>query len=338
MSPRKIDENTLLNLPKVELHLHLDCSLSYSIVSKILPQISASEYKNNFIAPPKCENLADFLKRTPGGIALMQTKEELELVVEDLFDQLKRENIILAEIRFAPLLHCEKGLTPENVVEIIAEKINHCTDLTGIKSGLILCTLRHFDEMQSLRTVKLVEKYITNSPVAGFDLAADEAGYPIHKHLNAFKYAIEYDLPRTAHAGEAIGVESIWESLDNFKTSRIGHGVRCIEDERLIEKLIKDNIHLEICPTCNIQTDVFKSFEDHPVDYLLKRGVSLSINTDARTTTNITLTEEYRKLVNIFNWGLEELKQCNLNAVEHSFIKGADKTKLVEQIESAYKN
>ncbi len=332
-----IDYQTLLSLPKVELHLHLDCSLSFDVVSKLRPEITLEDYKRDFIAPPKCDNLADFLKRASSGIALMQTEYELEAVAQDLFDQLKKDNVILAEIRFAPLLHCEKGLDAESVVEIVADRIKQCSEKYGIEAGIILCTLRHFNESQSLKTVKLVQKYFSNSPVIGFDLAADEAGYPIDAHCNAFQYAIDNNIPRTAHAGEAKGAESIRETLKYFNPIRIGHGVRCIEELKLINELIKNNIHLEICPTCNIQTDIFKSYKDHPVDYLYKRGVSVSINTDARTLVNISLSEEYQKLINTFNWGLEELKQCNLNAIVHSFLDNIDKKKLSAQIEKSYK-
>lgn len=337
MNRSDIDYKTLLRLPKVELHLHLDCSLSYNIVSKLRPKITIENYNHNFIAPPKCKNLADFLKRASSGIALMQTKNELELVVEDLFEQLKNENVILAEIRFAPLLHCEKGLTAESVVEIVANHIKQCSEKLDIKAGIILCTLRHFNESESLQTVKLVEKYLSNSLVVGFDLAADEAGFPIDAHRKAFQCAIDRGIPRTAHTGEAKGAESIWETLKFFNPSRIGHGVRCIEDEELVDEIVNKNIHLEICPTCNIQTDVFNSIEEHPIDYLFKKGVSLSINTDARTLTNVSLTEEYQKLINIFNWGLEETRQCNLNAINHSFLNNIDKKKLSAQIEKSYK-
>jgi adenosine deaminase len=292
MKKHDLDYETLLTLPKVELHLHLDCSLSFDVVSKLRPDISIEDYKRDFIAPPKCKNLAEFLKRAQSGIALMQTKDELESVVEDLFHQLKKENVIYAEIRFAPLLHCEKGLTPESVVEIVANKIMQCSKKFEIGGGLILCTLRHYNEAQSLRTVKLVDKYRSDSSVAGFDLAADEAGYPIDAHLRAFQYAIEKDIPRTAHAGEAKGAQSVWETIDNFNPFRIGHGVRCIEDPKLVNELIIQNILLEICPSCNIQTNVFKTFEYHPIDYLYKSGANVSINTDARTLVNISLTEE----------------------------------------------
>jgi adenosine deaminase len=331
-------ESSLKFLPKVELHLHLDCSLSFDVVSKLRPQISEIEYKNNFIAPEKCLDLADYLKCASSGINLMQTEPELRAVVEDLFNQLKSENVIYTEIRFAPLLHLDGGLSAEEVVEIVADSIKSFSDSSQIGAKLILCTLRHFSEDESLKTIKLVERFINKSCVVGFDLAADEAGFPIDNHIKAFKYAIKKDIPRTAHAGEARGAESVWETLKKFKPQRIGHGVRSIEDSKLIDHLIENQVHLEVCPTCNIQTNVFKEYYEHPIDFFHSKGVSVSINTDARSLVNISLTEEYSKLMKVFNWEIIDLYKCNQNALNHAFISEEEKKVLQRKLENGYQN
>ena len=327
---------SLEKLPKVELHLHLDCSLSFDVVSKICPDISANEYKSEFIGPQKCSNLNEILKYVTNQVNLMQTEKNLRLVVKDLFDQLQRENVIYAEIRFAPLLHLENGLKSEEVVEIVADELTDCTYVTGIKASIILCTLRHFSEKESLQTVKLVKRFIDNSPVAGFDIAADEGSYPIDANKEAFLYAIKHDLPRTAHAGEAKGSESIWETINNFKPSRIGHGVRSIEDPELVEFLKANDIHLEICPTCNIQTNIFNQYKNHPINFLYNSGVSLGVNTDGRTLANVSLSEEYKNLINTFNWGLEHLMKCNLNAISKAFLSESEKEHLSKKIIAGY--
>ena len=331
-------ESSLKLLPKVELHLHLDCSLSFDVVRKLRPQISEIEYKNNFIAPEKCLNLADFLKCASSGINLMQTKSGLRAVVEDLFNQLKSENVIYTEIRFAPLQHLLGGLSAEEVVEIVTDSISSCTESSGVQAKLILCTLRHFSEDESLKTIKLVERFINKSCVVGFDLAADEAGFPIANHIKAFKYAMKKDIPRTAHAGEARGADSVWETLENFNPQRIGHGVRSIEDSKLIDHLIENQIHLEVCPTCNIQINVFKEYHEHPIDFLYSKGVSVGINTDARSLVNISLTEEYSKLMKVFNWEIIDLYKCNQNALNHAFISEEEKKVLQRKLENGYQN
>ncbi|MEM6699540.1 MAG: adenosine deaminase, partial [Bacteroidota bacterium] len=322
-------------LPKVELHLHLDCSLSYEVVQKLNPTISLEEYKANFIAPNKCIDLADYIARAIRGVELMQRKEALRLVTLDLFEQLKADQVIYAEIRFAPLLHTEQGLSPEAVVQTVHEAMLEGIAATGVEAGLILCTLRHFTEAQSMETVKLVEQFQGTS-VVGFDLAADEAGFPIDQHIKAFQYAKEKGINRIAHAGEAKGAESVWETLKNFDPSRIGHGVRSIEDPTLMEFLKAQNIHLEVCPTSNIQVGVFDTIENHSLNTIYESGISMSIHTDARTISNVTLADEYALLDRIFNWTSDQCLMCNIEAIEHAFLKAEHKKMLRAKLLKGY--
>jgi adenosine deaminase len=323
-------------LPKVELHLHLDCSLSYEVVKKIDPSVTEEQYRHEFIAPPKCLNLVDFLKRAVKGYQLMQTKEALQWVVQDVFQQLKADNTLYAEIRFAPLLHLEKGLTPYEVVETIEAATAQAIQQTSVEARLILCTLRHYSKEQSMETVKLVEQF-KGTHVAAFDIAGDEAGSPVTNHVDAFEYAREKGLYITAHAGEASGPESVWETLQHFKPSRIGHGARSMEDKKLIDYLKEKKIHLEICPSCNVQTAMYDEYKDHPVDQLKKEGVSLNINTDCRTIVDVTLTTEYNKLRHTFGWTKQDFYDCNINALKAAFIPVELKDKLIEKLTQAYK-
>ena len=323
------------NLPKIELHLHLDCSLSFDVVKKIKPSVTLQEYQESFIAPAKCIDLADYLTRAVKGYELMQTKEQLQWVTFDLFKQLKEDNVVYAEIRFAPLLHTLKGLTSEEVVEIVDQAVCECTEHFKIEAGIILCTLRHYNEEQSMETVGLVKRF-KGTKVVGFDIAADEAGFPIDNHIKAFGFAKDNDIKCTAHAGEAKGPESIWETIENFYPLRIGHGVRSAEDGELLQFLKKNKIHLEVCPTSNIQVNVFDKIEDHCVDKIFNFGISMSINTDTRTISNVTLEKEYQLLTKIFNWEKDHFKKCNLEAIEHSFATEEVKRKLKLQIEKAY--
>ncbi len=323
------------SLPKIELHLHLDCSLSFDVVQKLNPDITKSEYRESFIAPDKCRDLADYISRSLEAIKLMQNKESLQLVVGDLFKQLQADNVIYAEIRFAPLEHTKQVLSAEQVVSAVNEAVSEQVDETGIKAGIILCTLRNYSETQSMETVKLVEQF-RDTNIVGFDIAADEAGYPIDNHVAAFRYANERGLNCTAHAGEARGPKSVRETLDNFGPSRIGHGVRSAEDRELIERLKEQNIHLEVCPTSNIQTNVYENMTDHTVNTLLESGVSLSINTDTRTISDVTLDEEYQTMAEIFEWDKDQLLQTNIEAIAHAFTDDETKQRLEERITTAY--
>ncbi len=242
-----------------------------------------------------------------------------------------------AEIRFAPLQHLEKRLTPYQVVEATEEATAAAIKKTGVEARLILCTLRHFTKAQSMETVKLVEHF-KGTCVAGFDIAANEAGFPIDNHINAFKYAKEKGIYCTAHAGEAKGAESVWETLAYFGPTRIGHGVRSAEDPKLVEHLRKHNIHLEICPSCNVQIGLYDTYQDHPIDQLYKAGVSLSINTDAPTIVDITLTKEYEKLRDVFGWTINDFYKCNVYALEAAFIPRELKDRLLEKLKKGYEN
>jgi adenosine deaminase len=318
-------------MPKVELHLHLDCSLSYQAVSRLVPSISRREFDAEFIAPPQCTSLADFLTRAPRGFQLMQSEDALRLVTEDLFEQLSQDGVIYAEIRFAPLLHTAAGLTPEAVVAAVDRAAEQCIEATGIEARLILCTLRHFNRAQSLLTAQLVERF-KGSRVVALDIAGDEAGFSIDAHIPAFRYALDHGLGRTAHAGEARGAGSVWETLRAFAPSRIGHGVRSIEDASLVEHLRRERIHLEVCPSSNVQTRAFLTYGAHPVDRLLRAGVSLGINTDARTIANVTLDQEYDRLRQHFGWGAEDLLACNREALRAAFLDEPLRAGLLAQL------
>lgn len=322
-------------LPKIELHLHLDCSLSYKVAQQLKPSLSLREYKQSFIAPPKCTDLADYIKRAVKGFELMQTKANLRLVTLDLFEQLKADNVLYAEIRFAPLQHTLQGLSAHEIVETVNAATNEGIKYYGLEAGLILCTLRHYSEAQSLQTVRLVEDF-KGTTVVGFDIAADEAGFPIDNHITAFRFAKAKNIPCTAHAGEAKGAESVWETLHNFHPLRIGHGVRSAEDKALLQLVKAKGIHLEVCLTSNIQTNVFKTIADHTVNELYKAGVSISISTDARTISDTTLVKEYALLENVFHWDKAHFRHCNLEAINHSFAPKTTKEKISEQIKMAY--
>jgi adenosine deaminase len=321
--------------PKVELHLHLDCSLSYNVVHRINPSISEEAYRHDFIAPAKCTNLASFLTRAPQGIALMQTVEQLRLVVSDLFEQLQRDHLLYAEIRFAPLLHTDMGLSPEQVVEVVEGATSQACASSGIEARLILCTLRHFSPEQSLQTAKLVDQF-SGTRVAALDLAGDEAGFPLASHIPAYQYVADRNLPRTAHAGEASGPQSVWETLRSLHPWRIGHGVRSIEDPAFIEHLRNERTHLEVCPTSNLQTNIYETFTDHPINRLYELGISVSVNTDGRTLTDITLTEEYEKLHRFFAWDKHHFLRCNLEAIRVSFLPETTRQQLAAQLQESY--
>ncbi len=315
--------------------MHLDCSLSYEVVSRLKPGISFEDYEAEFKAPEHCSSLLEYIQKANAALEIMQSREELRLVTLDLFRQLQEDSVIYAEIRFAPFLHLKKGLQPEDAVHTVNDAVQEGIKQTGIEARIILATLRHFDEGKSMATAKLANQF-KGTHVVGIDIASDEAGYPVDAHIKAFEYAREHDIHRTAHAGEACGAESVQETLQVFKPSRIGHGVRASEDETLLQQLKSEGIHLEICPTSNIQTGVYSSLQSHVVHKLYQRGLSIGINTDGRTISDVSLKDEYLKLSSTFGWTLHHFRNVNLMAADAAFCETALKEKLKIRIEEAY--
>jgi adenosine deaminase len=252
-----------------------------------------------------------------------------------LFKQLVGDGVIYVEIRFAPLLHTREGLSAKQVVEVVCESVEKYSIETGIQAGIILCTLRHYSEQQSMETVQLVDAYQEHA-VCGFDLAADEAKYSVDSHIAAFQYAKENGLNRTVHAGEARGPNSVWETLKHLQPQRIGHGVRSVEDESLLDHLKQHNIHLEVCPTSNIQTDVFDEMSSHSLPALLDKGISVGINTDGRGLSNVTLSDEYQKVQQFLNITTHQLWQCNRESIRHAFTTEKVKNEVTLKLDEAY--
>ncbi len=322
-------------LPKIELHLHLDCSLSFSSVSRIDPTVTLQEYQQDYNAPLKCTDLAEFFKRAPKGTVLMQNEEQLRIVTADVFEQLQRDNVIYVELLLVPLMHTLKELTAEQVIGIVNDAVGQESQARGIEARIILSTLRHYSAQQSMQTVQFVER-CKGTLIAGVDLGAYEAGFPIYAHIAAFQYAEQRGIPRTVHAGEARGPESVWETLQHLHPSRIGHGVRSIEDPKLVTHLREGRIHLEMCPTSNIQIDLYDVYAHHPIQTFYETGLSVGVNTDTRMIANVTLTQEYERLHQAFGWEKPQFLQCNLNALDAAFLPEDSKRRLEKRLRVAY--
>jgi adenosine deaminase len=280
-------------------------------------------------------HLSDYLQRALRFYPLLQSKKNLRLATLDLFEQLQKDNLVYAEIRFAPLLHLQEGLSPTEVVSTVEEAVAEGVQKTGVEARIILCTLRYYTTEQSLETVKLVESF-HETYVAGFDVAAETTGDVISPHLPAFQYAQEKGISFTAHVGETRGIKNVWETLLSFYPTRVGHGVCSIGDPKLLEYLKEHQIHLEACPTSNIQTNCFDTYSDHPIDRLLQAGISVGVNTDTRTISNVTLSEEYEKLHWAFGWSPNEFYQTNKFALDAAFLSPDLKMQIMGKIDNGY--
>lgn len=320
------------DIPKVELHLHLDGSVRVETVAQLLHMDFDTVYKQ-MVCDEKVISLTEYLTKFELPLKVMQTEENLTRITKELLEDLKKEHVIYAEIRFAPLLHTNLGLTQENVIQAV---LDGAGQVEGIKTNFILCCMRQDIENQNknnLETIHLAH-FFQGKGIVAIDLAGDESKYPTEQFQNLFQKAKQLKIPYTIHAGEAADYHSIEAAL-SFQPKRIGHGIAAIQNEETIKRLKKQNILLEICPESNVNTKVVSKKEDHPLKQLYLKTI-ISMNTDNRTVSNITLTKEYEDAMNLFQFTLEDIKKCNLNAINHAFINKEEKEKLKKQIEEEF--
>ena len=312
-------------MPKVELHLHLDGSIPVSYVKENY-NLTNEQIENKMIASQKCKDLNDYLTCFDYPISIMQTKEEIKNITIELLKQLKSQNVVYVEIRFAPQFHTRNGLTQEEVVKTVIE----AKESVDIKSNLILCIMRGKDNMkQNYETIDIDKKYLGKG-VCAVDLAGAEALYKTKEYKKIFEYARENNIPFTIHAGEADGAESVKSAIE-FGAKRIGHGVRVIEDAKLEEYIKENKIVLEVCPTSNIQTCICNSYATHPISKLYSDGVLVTINTDNMTVSNTNLSNEYFNLVNETKITLEDINKMNKTAINAAFLTEEEKKELLEK-------
>ena len=270
--------------------------------------------------PPLC-----FVDIT-SGIVPDESKEQLQEITIALLEELKRQNVVYAEIRFAPQFHVSGALSQEDVVKTVIE----AKEKVNIKSNFILCIMRGKDNMQeNYKTVELAKKYLGKG-VCAVDLAGAEAIFKTKDYKDIFEYVKKLNIPFTIHAGEADGIESIKSAIE-FGTKRIGHGVRAVESDEIM-KCIKDNcITLEVCPTSNIQTCICNSYSSHPIEKLYNYGILTTINTDNMTVSNTTLENEYINILKNTKLKYQDLVNMNKNSVKAAFLSNEEKIELLKK-------
>lgn len=321
----------LLKLPKIELHLHLDGSMSLSVARKI-SNLPDDILRKKMIAPDKCNNLSEYLTRFDFTTSLMQTKENLSLIATDLSDYLKRQNVIYAEVRFAPMFHTRNGLSYDEIITSVLEGFGKNSHP---KVNLILCLMRGADDNDNWKTVEAAKKYL-HKGVCAIDLAGAEDKYPLAPYLKFFEKAREEGIPFTIHAGENGGASEVEKAI-MVGAKRIGHGIHAINDVSVMRALRDKDVLLEICPTSNVQTNAIDTYANHPIKKLYDEGISISINTDNRIVSNIELVDEYLKLSKYFAFTLDDYKKMNIEACRHAFISDEEKKELLKELNSQEK-
>ena len=316
----------------IDLHLHLDGSMSLECARSLATKQGIAlpddeELLSRLRVSDDCRDLNEYLERFELPLSLLQTADAISESVERLCNELKAQGLVYAEIRFAPQLHLQKGLTQEDVVLAAIAGLNR----SSFFASLILCCMRGADNREAnIETVRLVEKYLGKG-VCAVDLAGAEALFPNENFVDVIEYARSLSLPMTLHAGEALGADSVASAIE-LGADRIGHGVRSIENPQILKSLAEKKIPLELCPTSNLNTRVFDELSEYPIRTFLNAGIVITVNTDNTSVSSTSLANEYQKLADTFSLTEDELQALALNSAYATFLCDLDKEKLIEKI------
>lgn len=326
-------------LALIDLHLHLDGSMPLHTARRLAEMQGVSipdsdeELRKLMSLTEDCKDLNDYLARFDLACSLLHTREALDICTYDLLCELHEQGLIYAEIRFAPQKSCEKGLSQRQAVEAVLQGIRRAP----IPCGLIVSMMRGNDPATheaNLITVDVAREFLGHGVVA-VDLAGAEGLFPTSDFEYAFEKARRYHIPIIIHAGEAAGADSVWEAIQAGAV-RIGHGVRGLEDKRVIDELIARDITLELCPTSNIDTGIYRSYADYPLRRLLDAGVKVCVNTDDMTVSNTDLQQEWHHLIETFQLHEFEIGHMLLNSVNASFANEDLKQQLRAKVQKNY--
>ncbi|HEV7757283.1 MAG TPA: adenosine deaminase [Mycobacteriales bacterium] len=338
--------------PKVLLHDHLDGGLRPSTVVELaaetgyadLPTTDPVELGLWFRDAADSGSLVRYLETFAHTVGVMQTREALVRVAAECAVDLAADGVVYAEVRFAPELHVERGLTLVEVVEAVLEgfaagSAHAAANGDTIRVGTLLTAMRHAARSQEIAELAVAFR---DTGVVGFDIAGAEAGFPPTRHLDAFQYIQRANGHFTIHAGEAFGLPSIWEALQWCGADRLGHGVRIVDDieqgpagpqlGRLAAYVRDKRIPLEMCPSSNVQTGAAPSIAEHPIGLLRDLHFRVTVNTDNRLMSGTSLSREFALLVSEFGYGWDDLRWFTINAMKSAFIPFDERLVIIDHI------
>jgi adenosine deaminase len=325
-------------LPKTELHCHLDGSLRISTILELAEQqgitLLAKDEKGlaKLIKPGmNCSSLEEYLRAFDITLSVLQEPEALRRATYELAEDCAAENIRYLEIRFAPVLHTQKGMRLNDIIKSVINGKNEAEHDFNIKIGIIICSMRNNDPEESLTSAELAVAF-KNLGVCGFDLAGAEKNYPAIDHRMAFELIVNNNINTTVHAGEAYGPESIHQAIHHVNANRIGHGTRLRENGDLLNYVNDHRIPLEMCITSNIQTKAVRNIQDHPIRFYLDFGIRVTLNTDNRLVSNTTLTDEYMLAINSFDLTPHEVRTLILNGFKSAFLPHSQKSDMIRSV------
>ena len=324
-------------MPKADLHCHLDGSLRPATLLELsiergltLPVHTASAL-GAWMRVDDARHLEDYLARFEVTLAAMQDSVALERIAYEFVLDASLDGVRYIEARFCPALSVRGGLSLDDVMQAVLRGLARGQQDTGTLARVIVCALRSFPWPHALEMAELAVAYKGKGVVA-FDLAGGELGNPASDHAPAFDYARQHDLAVTVHAGEGDGPASIREALHRCGADRIGHGTRLREDPSLEAYVIDHRITLEVCPTSNVQTRVVPTFAEHPLARYVIMGAVVTINTDNRLMSGVSLTDEYVRCAQHLQFDIDTLAMLAITSFDSSFLPHVERETLREAI------
>ena len=331
-----VTRDRLFQLPKAELHLHLDGSLRPATMLDLASELGVAlpthdvEELRSYMEARDVRDLPEYLERFDLTLSLMQEAEPLERIAYELAADLAGENVRYAEIRFSPALNTNGGLTLDEALEAPIRGLRRAEAEFDIVTGVIVCGIRTLPPATSVALAELAVGYRERG-VCGFDLAGAELGYPAVGHLEAFRIAQAGGIGITVHAGEADGADSIRDAVYRCGAQRIGHGTRLGENPDLLREVAEARIPLEVCLTSNVQTGAAPSLETHPARRYFDEGVPVTLNTDNRLISGTTMTEEFWRAHYALGFTFDELAAIALGGFRAAFIEPRRREDLVQR-------
>ncbi|MEV6027371.1 adenosine deaminase [Streptomyces sp. NPDC052036] len=347
MTATRVDAEVIRRLPKAVLHDHLDGGLRPATVVELaaavghaLPTTDPDELAAWYFEAANSGDLVRYIATFEHTLAVMQSREGLLRVAEEYVLDLAADGVVYAEVRYAPELNTQGGLSMSEVVEAVQEGLaagmaKAATAGTPVRVGTLLCGMRMFDRVREAADLAVAYR---DAGVVGFDIAGAEDGFPPADHLAAFEHLRGESVPFTIHAGEAHGLPSIHQALQVCGAQRIGHGVRITEDivdgklGRLASWVRDRRVALEMCPTSNLQTGAATSIAEHPITVLKDLGFRVTLNTDNRLVSGTTMTREMSLLVEEAGWSVEDLRTVTVNALKSAFIPFDERNALIRDV------
>lgn len=322
----EVTEELIFNLPKTDLHCHLDGSTRVETLIELaeeqkvkLPFHDVRQLRDHLEVGDKAKDLADYLKGFAVTLSVMQEAKAIERIAFELAEDSAKENVRYLEVRFSPILHINKGLRLPEIVDAVIRGLARAESKYNIKTGIIICGMRNISPDISLRLAELTIAY-KNQRVTAFDLAGQEDGYPAKDHQEAFALILKNNVNVTAHAGEAYGPDSIKQAIHDCGAHRIGHGTRLIEDGDLLNYVNDHRIPIEICLSSNVQTKAVKEFASHPLRTYYDYGLRVTINTDNRLMTATSVTKEIFLAAKTFQLTFDDVCNIITNGFKSAFL------------------